>query len=82
MEPSKTRTTPPPLTFFLPTPRCGCEAHVSKPCLAGGLTSWALNPSVTRGTHTTASPAARGDTAMTPRGQGQRRPEAARVTCR
>jgi hypothetical protein len=81
-EPSTTRMAPLQLTDFSPKPRCGSEAHASKPRLASGTTRWVCNLSNARGTRSTVSPAAGGDRVMTSRGQGLRHLEATHTTCR
>jgi hypothetical protein len=52
---------------------------MSSPRLTGG---WVHNMTGARGTCTTASIAAKGDTTMTPKGQDLRHLKEARVTCR
>jgi hypothetical protein len=70
--PSMTRVAPPPLTDFTPKPRCGDEAHMSSPWHAGGPIRWARSLSGVRGSCASTSPAARGNTVVTLRGQGLR----------
>jgi hypothetical protein len=75
VEPSAIRTTPLPSTDFSPQASLWQRVPCTKSLGHRWLTRWARNPSAMRVTHTMASPAVGGGTAVTPRGQGRRHSE-------
>jgi hypothetical protein len=81
MKTSVARMTPLPPTVFSPQASHGNGANVSNPRLTDRLARWAHNPSTVCGTHATMSIAARGNTVVTPRGQGRKHPEVACTMC-